>query len=102
MFVATTAADYSKLRRSGMNEDLAPRHRAVGGKHEDMSLLRSCSTRVARVAIYMALLPELLAALATILRCVKYACKVPASRGALHTLREQLAWLSCGGVTQPD
>jgi hypothetical protein len=57
--------------------DLAPQTSCCWTDHKDMSLLRSCSTRVARLAINMALLTELLAAPATILRCVKYACKVP-------------------------
>ena len=74
MFVATTAADCSKLRRSGMNEGFGTQTPCRWTNHEDVSLLRSCSTRVARVAINIALLTELLAAPATILRCVKYAC----------------------------
>ena len=73
MFVATTEADCSKLRRSGMNEGFGTHSPCCWTDHEDMSLLGSWSIRVARVAINISLLTELLAAPAALLlreKCV--------------------------------
>ena len=62
MFVATTTSDWSKLRRSGMNGGFGPSDpRSRSTNDEDMVLLRSFPTRVACVAINMALPTELLA-----------------------------------------
>jgi hypothetical protein len=44
MFVATTTADFSKLRRSGMNEGFGTPDPELLDGPRDMSLLRSYST----------------------------------------------------------